>query len=78
MHTAHEQFLRLREVNPSNLLDPSPEETIRTMQNEMRAQITHSIALGLLVQDGDHFIRYTTRGMVYLWFQFLRDLVRLS
>ena len=78
MHTAHEQFLRSREVNPSDLLDPSPEETIRTMQNEMRAQITHNIALGLLVQDGDHFIRYTMRGMVYLWFQFLRDLVRLS
>ena len=78
MHTAHEQFLRSREVNPSDPPDPSPEETIRTMQNEMRAQITHNIALGLLVQDGDHFIRYTMRGMVYLWFQFLRDLVRLS
>ena len=31
------------------------------MQNEMRAQISHNISLGLLVQDGDHFIRYTMR-----------------
>jgi hypothetical protein len=78
MHAAHEMFLSSRDVNPAELLDPSPEETIRTMQNEMRAQITHNIALGLLVQDGDHFIRYTLRGMLYLWLQFLRDLVRLS
>jgi hypothetical protein len=78
MHAAHEKFLLSHHVNPGVLLDPSPEETIRTMQSEMRAQITHNIALGLLVQDGDHFIRYTMRGMFYLWFQFLRDFVRLS
>ncbi|MGB8463748.1 MAG: hypothetical protein WCE49_02260 [Terrimicrobiaceae bacterium] len=78
IHAAHERFLSSRDVDPAELLDPSPEETIRTMQNEMRAQITHNIALGLLVQDGDHFIRYTMRGMLYLWFQFLRDLFRLS
>jgi hypothetical protein len=78
MDTAHKEFLRSCQVNPASLLDPSAEETIRTMQNEMRAQIAHNIALGLLVKDGDNFIRYTMRGMFYLWFQFLRDLVRLS
>jgi hypothetical protein len=78
MHTAHEKFLRSHDISAADLLDPSPEETIHTMQNEMRAQITHNIALGLLAQDGDHFIRYTMRGMFYLWFQFLRDLVRFS
>ena len=78
MHAAHEMFLRSHSVDPSALLDPSPEETVPTMQKEMRAQITHNITLGLLAQDGDHFIRYTPRGMFYLWFQFLRDLVRLS
>jgi hypothetical protein len=78
MHAAHEKFLRCHRVDPAVLLDPSPEETICTMQNEMRAQIAHNIALGLLARDGDHLIRYTLRGMFYLWFQFLRDLVRLS
>lgn len=78
MHAAHEKFLRSHEVNPASLLDPSPEETVHTMQDEMQAQITHNIALGLLARDGEHFIRYTTRGMFYLWLQFLRDLVRLS
>jgi hypothetical protein len=78
MYAAHERFVRSHKVDAAALLDPSPEETIRTMQNEMRAQIAHNIALGLLARDGDHLIRYTLRGMFYLWFQFLRDLVRLS
>ena len=78
MHAAHERFLRAHNVDPAALLNSSPEETIRTMQNEMRAQIAHNIALGLLARDGEHLIRYTLRGMFYLWFQFLRDLVRLS
>jgi hypothetical protein len=78
MFAAHERFLRAHNVDAAALLDPSPEETIRTMQNEMRAQIAHNIALGLLARDGEHLIRYTLRGMFYLWFQFLRDLVRLS
>lgn len=78
MHASHERFIRAHKVDSTALLDPSPEETIRTMQNEMRAQIAHNIALGLLARDGEHLIRYTMRGMFYLWFQFLRDLVRLS
>jgi hypothetical protein len=78
MFAAHERFLRAHNVDAASLLDPSPEETVRTMQNEMRAQIAHNIALGLLARDGEHLIRYTLRGMFYLWLQFLRDLVRLS
>ena len=50
MHAAHEKFLLSHKIDPAALLDPSPEETIRTMQNEMRAQIAHNIALGLLVE----------------------------
>ena len=50
MYVAHERFLRAHDVDAASLLDPSPEETIRTMQNEMRAQIAHNIALGLLAQ----------------------------
>lgn len=78
MFASHQKFLSSQNVEPGSLLDPSEEETIRTMQNEMRAQITHNIKLGLLERDGEKLIRYTVRGMFYLWFQFLRDLVRFS
>lgn len=76
MLAAHEKFLASE--GSLVLANPAPEEIIHTMQREMRDQITHNIQLGLLEQDGEKLIRYTRRGMVFLWMQFLRDFVRLS
>lgn len=78
MVASHEEFLRARGVTGAEVMEKDPEETVATMQNEMRTQIAHNISLGLITRDGENFIRYTVRGMFYLWFQFLRDLVRLS
>ena len=36
------------------------------------------LAYGVLVQSTESEVRYSWRGLFYLWFQFLRDLVRLS
>jgi hypothetical protein len=77
MLAAHENFLRAGQVGPADCLNSTAEETVASMQTEMRAQITHNIDAGLLKREGDHFIRYTARGMFYLWLQFLRDLVRI-
>lgn len=75
--TAHESFLKTEGIALESCVVQSPEETVTAMQMEMRAQITHNIDAGLLKRDGEHFIRYTARGMFYLWLQFLRDLVRI-
>lgn len=77
MVAAHETFLQAEGIAHEACVHQSPEETVSTMQTEMRAQITHNIDAGLLKRDGEHFIRYTARGMFYLWLQFLRDLVRI-
>jgi hypothetical protein len=76
MLEAHEVFLHAEGVAPTDCVNQSPEETVSAMQQEMRLQITHNIDAGLLERDGEHFIRYTARGMFFLWLQFLRDLVR--
>jgi len=78
MLASHEGLLKSNSVNTAQLLDQNPEEIVHTMQVEMRTQIAHNIAIGLLKPDGEKLIRYTTRGMFFLWFQFLRDLVRIS
>lgn len=78
MLASHEALLKASGVTAAQLLDQAPEDLVHTMQTEMRTQITHNIAIGLLKQDGEKLIRYTTRGMFFLWFQFLRDLVRFS
>jgi hypothetical protein len=76
MVDTHEAFLRAEGVRLEDCVNQNPEETVTAMQQEMRLQITHNIDAGLLRRDGEHFIRYTARGMLFLWMQFLRDLVR--
>jgi hypothetical protein len=76
MVKAHESLLSSEGVRLADCVNQGPEETVVAMQQEMKLQITHNIDAGLLKRDGEHFIRYTTRGMFFLWLQFLRDLVR--
>lgn len=75
---AHAQFLRASNIPDTQLLDQSPEQVMEALQHDLEAQISHNLKAGLLRRDGEHFIRYTARGMFYLWLQFLRDLVRFS
>jgi hypothetical protein len=76
MVAAHQEFLAAEGVSAGACVNQTAEETVAAMQTEMRMQITHNIDAGLLKRDGEHFIRYTARGMFFLWVQFLRDLVR--
>lgn len=78
MLQSHETLLQTNGIQTAQLPEQTPEEIVSAMQNEMRAQIAHNLSAGLLTRDGEHFIRYTVRGMFYLWLQFLRDLVRFS
>lgn len=48
------------------------------IENELRTQLEHNIARGILVSDQDQMIRYSLRGMFFLWGQFLREFVRFS
>ena len=48
------------------------------IEMELRTQLEHNIARGILVRDKDEMIRYSVRGMFFLWGQFLREFVRFS
>jgi hypothetical protein len=47
------------------------------VENDLRDQIAHNIRQGVLKSTADGEVKYSWRGMVYLWCQFLLDLVRL-
>lgn len=74
----HRRFLQSQGVATDDLRPLAPEDILPDMQQELRAQLDHNLACGLLVRDGPEMIRYSVRGMFFLWFQFLRDFVRLS
>ena len=47
------------------------------MQDDLKEQIDHNLRVGLLQKgDGDN-VRYSWRGLIYVYLQFMRDLVRL-
>ncbi len=77
LYQSHREFLRSHEIETANL-DPLDEERIQhEIENDLRDQIAHNVSAGVLRPVTDGEVKYSWRGMVYLWCQFLLDLVRL-
>jgi hypothetical protein len=77
LYQSHKAFLRDNAVE-TNGIDPLDEDQIQAeIENDLRNQIAHNIEQGVLMQTAGGEIKYSWRGMVYLWCQFLLDLVRL-
>ncbi|MEP6777994.1 MAG: hypothetical protein ABI944_06030 [Chthoniobacterales bacterium] len=77
LYQSHREYLRQNQVE-TNIIDPMDEERIQLeVENDLRDQIAHNIKKGVLKQASDGEVKYSWRGMIYLWCQFLRDLVRL-
>ena len=74
---SHRQFLQRKSVDPADI-EPLDEEQIQAdIERDLRDQITHNIHKGVLKQTAAGDVKYSWRGMIYLWCQFLVDLVRL-
>jgi hypothetical protein len=77
LYQSHKHFLRDNSVDTS-LIAPLDEDLMQhEIENDLRDQIAHNIAQGVLTQTVAGEIKYSWRGMVYLWCQFLLDLVRM-
>lgn len=74
----HREFLAKSGVTADGLAASNPEEIQKVMQQDMEKQIAHNIAVGLLLPMEEGTVRYSWRGMLFIWTQFLRDFVRLS
>jgi len=78
MHESHMHWLRRNGVPVEELEELEPDNIPQEIQRDLRAQVTHNLAKGVLYRTHEGQIRYSWRGMLFIWFQFLRDLVRLS
>lgn len=74
----HRQFLSDNGVDQAETLLPTAEAVRSEMEDDIRKQMRFNLDHGLLKQEGKDLIRYSARGMLFLWLQFLRDFVRLS
>jgi hypothetical protein len=77
MCEAHQDLLARNKISVDAIpkLDPPQIQTL--LQQDLTAQIIHNVRAGLLAQVDEQKVRYTWRGMFYLWFRFLCDFVRL-
>ncbi len=77
LYQSHKEYLRLHQVE-LGVINAMDEDQIQTeIENDLREQIAHNIEQGVLKPANDKEVKYSWRGMVYLWCQFLLDLVRL-
>ncbi len=77
LYQSHKEFLRTSQIETS-VIDPMDDDRIQAeIENDLREQIKHNVAKGVLKLVDDRAVKYSWRGMIYLWCQFLLDLVRL-
>ena len=74
---SHRACLKRNGILTENLLETNPLELADQLQSEQRAQIAHNVTAGILAKGKDGAIRYTWRGLLFIWLQFLRDFVKL-
>jgi hypothetical protein len=73
----HRSFLARNGVTTASLRVPDPDELERGIERDTRTQMEHNLRLGIIRLDGEGRLRYSKRGLVFLWGQFLKDMVRL-
>jgi hypothetical protein len=56
---------------------PDPEEIEDGVETEMRNQVEHNLAAGIIELTDDGNFQYSKRGLLFLWGQFIKDMVRL-
>ncbi len=75
---SHREYLERMDISAAELRESDPEQLAEQLQAEQRAQIQHNLTAGILAKAPDGAIRYTWRGLLFIWCQFLRDFVRLN
>lgn len=77
LYQSHKEFLRNNRVELGTIDSMDDERIQAEIENDLREQIKHNIEKGVLKPVDEREVKYSFRGMVYLWCQFLLDLVRL-
>ncbi|MES2735729.1 MAG: hypothetical protein V4672_05385 [Verrucomicrobiota bacterium] len=73
---SHQAFLTKQGLR-EQLVDLDTEELSTYIERDMTAQIDHNITIGVIEPAGDGVFRYSWRGCFYLWFQVVKDMIRV-
>ncbi len=73
----HREFLRRARVGHDELVVPDPDCITEEMEGEMRDHIEHNLNHGIIRLTDDGRFRYSGRGLLFLWKQYVKDMIRL-
>lgn len=73
----HGHFLTKQGFMDEDLSIPDPDHLEEELEHELNHQIDHNLQQGIIRLSGEDHFRYTTRGLFFLWRQFIRDMIRL-
>jgi len=73
----HDNFLHKQGFLEDDLSIPDPDNLQLELEHEFNHQVQHNLQQGIIQLTGEGHFRYTTRGLFYLWRQFVRDMIRL-
>lgn len=72
----HRDYLAALKIPIGQLRVPDPDEIESSIEAEMRKQVQHNLASGIIRLTGDGHFKYSKRGLFFLWGQFIKDMVR--
>jgi hypothetical protein len=73
----HNKFLASKGILENDLEYSDPESLDKITEKEMRDQVDHNLDKGLLRLSGSGTFSYSWKGLFYLWFQSIKDMIRL-
>ncbi|MFQ3577964.1 MAG: hypothetical protein SNJ52_03000 [Verrucomicrobiia bacterium] len=77
LYQDHIGFLSANGVETTQLLDQTEESLLAFIEEDMRRQIDHNLRAGILQPVDGSVVRYSLRGLFYIWTQFLMDTLRV-
>lgn len=74
---SHHYFITLHGASHDDLQIPDPDMIDQDVEQDMRQQIDHNLASKIIELTGDGHFKYSSRGLLFLWKQSIKDMIRL-
>ncbi len=73
----HAKFLRKEGIGEEAIAEQKPDEFLHRLKDDQRRLVDLNMALGVLKASGEGLCRYSWRGLIFLWTQLVKEIVRI-
>lgn len=77
MVQAHEAFLQKNQITHTDVPVQDPDLLHTMLATDFTQQVDHNLNAGMIVRLDEEYFRYSWRGCFFLWFQVIKDMIRV-